>query len=54
MLKIYSVLYVDINTHIKHVCTYKKNNESMNHKIKQKVYFCKKEGEKGGSDRNRS
>ena len=46
MLKIYSVLYVDIITHIKHVCTYKKNNESMNHKIKQKVTFVKKKEKK--------
>ena len=39
-------MYVDTNTHIKHVCTYKKNNESKNNKIKQKFTFVKKKEKK--------
>lgn len=46
MLKIYSIIYVDTNTCTKHVCTYKKNNESINHKIKQKVNFVRKKEKK--------
>lgn len=36
-------MYVDTNTCTKHVCTYKKNNESINHKIKQVNFERKKE-----------
>jgi len=36
-------MYVDTNTRTKHVCTYKKNNESINHKIKQVNFERKKE-----------
>ena len=39
-------MYVDTSTHTKHVCTYKKNNESINHKIKQMVNFVRKKEQK--------
>lgn len=46
-------MYVDTSTHTKHGYIYEKNNESINHKIKQKVNFTGKKG-KGWRDRNRS